>query len=72
MGRAYIPFFPCLPSSAASGMQKGVCPAGFEPTTGCLEGSCSIHLSYGHSSAGNLPPGAPGSKENAGLAGRPT
>ena len=22
-------------------------PAGFEPTTHCLEGSCSIHLSYG-------------------------
>ena len=22
-------------------------PAGIEPTTHCLEGSCSIHLSYG-------------------------
>jgi hypothetical protein len=24
-------------------------PAGLEPATGCLEGSCSIHLSYGRS-----------------------
>lgn len=25
-----------------------VCPAGLEPTTYCLEGSCSIRLSYRH------------------------
>ena len=24
------------------------CPEGFEPPTYCLEGSCSIRLSYGH------------------------
>ena len=24
------------------------CPGGFEPSTYCLEGSCSIQLSYGH------------------------
>ncbi len=25
-----------------------VCPEGLEPPTCCLEGSCSIQLSYGH------------------------
>ena len=25
-----------------------VCPVGLEPTTLCLEGTCSIQLSYGH------------------------
>ena len=28
-------------------MIKLVIPAGFEPATYCLEGSCSIQLSYG-------------------------
>ena len=27
---------------------KMVCPVGLEPTTLCLEGTCSIQLSYGH------------------------
>ena len=33
-----------------SRLQRGalVCPAGFEPTTGRLEGDCSIQLSYRH------------------------
>ena len=30
------------------------CPGGLEPPTGCLEGSCSIHLSYGHAIAATL------------------
>ena len=29
------------------GEKKVVTPVGFEPTTVCLEGRCSIHLSYG-------------------------
>ena len=34
-----------------------VAPIGFEPMTGCLEGSCSIQLSYGVRSHGLRPSG---------------
>ena len=30
------------------------CPIGFEPTTCRLEGGCSIQLSYGHASEGDI------------------
>ncbi len=34
---------------AAFAVNGGVIPLGFEPKTYCLEGSCSIQLSYGTS-----------------------
>jgi hypothetical protein len=35
--------------SILAGQSRFARPAGFEPATGCLEGSCSVRLSYGRS-----------------------
>ena len=37
---------------AETGANELATPAGFEPATYCLEGSCSIRLSYGAGIAG--------------------
>ena len=39
------------------GWEKLVGPAGLEPATLCLEGRCSIHLSYGPPSFSSVPQG---------------
>ena len=35
-------------------MESLATPAGFEPATTCLEGKCSIQLSYGVSARGRI------------------
>lgn len=43
----YNPLTKKPPSKYAKWLIISVAPFGFEPKTGCLEGSCSIQLSYG-------------------------
>jgi hypothetical protein len=44
-------------------------PAGLEPATPCLEGRCSIRLSYGISATGKCEPDRRGSSEKGRTAG---
>jgi hypothetical protein len=54
------PFGPRMsPMSSECTLEEMARPAGFEPATTCLEGTCSIQLSYGRVEEALAKPGPP-------------